>query len=46
VGRYRANFRFTGATCNPSWYYEDWLIHVSNGQVAQDRFVHASWTAM
>ncbi|AVT29152.1 hypothetical protein C6361_06205 [Plantactinospora sp. BC1] len=39
VGRYRANFRFTGCACNPSWYYEDWLVHVSYGQVADDRFV-------
>ncbi|MEU6024707.1 hypothetical protein [Micromonospora sp. NPDC047134] len=40
VGRYRANFRFTGCACNPSWYYEDWLVHVSYGQVASDHFVH------
>jgi len=40
VGRYRANFRFTGCACSPSWYYEDWLVHVAYGQVAPDRFVH------
>jgi hypothetical protein len=40
VGRYRANFRFTGCACDPSWYYEDWLIHVSNGHVTNDRFLH------
>ncbi|MEQ4305400.1 hypothetical protein ABNF97_29135 [Plantactinospora sp. B6F1] len=39
VGRYRANFRFTGCACAPSWYYEDWLVHVSYGQVTHDRFV-------
>jgi hypothetical protein len=39
VGRYRANFRFTGCACSPSWYYEDWLVHVSYGQVIHDRFV-------
>ncbi len=39
VGRYRANFRFTGCQCDPSWYYEDWLVHVSNGDVDQHRFV-------
>jgi hypothetical protein len=39
VGRYRANFRFTGCACSPSWYYEDWLVHVSYGQVTHDRFV-------
>jgi len=27
VGRYRANFRFTGCACNPSWYYDDWVVH-------------------
>jgi len=41
VGRYRANFRFTGCMCSPSWFYEDWLIHVSNGTVARDHFVQA-----
>ncbi|WP_309238750.1 hypothetical protein [Actinoplanes aureus] len=42
VGRYRANFRFliTRCCCNPSWYYEDWLVHVSNGSPRPDRFVH------
>lgn len=40
VGRYRANFRFrfTDCACDPSWYYEDWAVHVSNGHVAHDRF--------
>jgi hypothetical protein len=41
VGRYRANFRFIGCQCDPSWYYEDWLIHVSNGDVEPHRFVGA-----
>lgn len=40
IGRYRANFRFTGCACNPSWYYEDWLVHISNGKVSRDRFLH------
>ncbi|MCU7727064.1 hypothetical protein ODJ79_25335 [Actinoplanes sp. KI2] len=41
VGRYRANFRFTVTTCacNPSWYYEDWLILVANGEVKSDGFI-------
>ncbi|MGW3603722.1 hypothetical protein [Micromonospora sp. NPDC005161] len=39
VGRYRANFRLTGCACDPSWYYEDWVVHVSNGDVACDRFL-------
>ncbi|MEV0810962.1 hypothetical protein [Micromonospora sp. NPDC050200] len=40
VGRYRANFRFTGCACNPSWFYEDWVVHVSNGQVEPEQFIH------
>ncbi|MFD6568725.1 hypothetical protein [Micromonospora profundi] len=40
VGRYRANFRFTGCACSRSWYYEDWLVHVSYGRVTPDCFVH------
>jgi hypothetical protein len=41
IGRYQANFRFTSTTCacNPSWYYEDWLILVANGQVRSDGFI-------
>ncbi|GAA3763525.1 hypothetical protein [Micromonospora maritima] len=38
VGRYRANFRFTGCSCSPSWYFEDWVVHVSHGLVDRDRF--------
>ncbi|MEV0897152.1 hypothetical protein [Actinoplanes sp. NPDC049802] len=42
VGRYRANFRMlvTTCPCNPSWYYENWLVHVSNGPVDPARFQH------
>jgi hypothetical protein len=40
VGRYRANFRSTGCSCNPTWYYENWLIHISNGTTSPDRFTH------
>jgi hypothetical protein len=41
IGRYRANFRFTVTTCacDPSWYYEDWLILIANGEVRGDGFV-------
>jgi len=41
VGRYRANFRFTFTECsgNPSWFYEEWTVHVANGPVDPDRFV-------
>ena len=41
VGRYRANFRFTGCACSPRWWYEDWLVHVIHGQPTPDSFVHA-----
>lgn len=39
VGRYQANFRFTGSCCNRAWNYENWSVHVSNGRVESDRFV-------
>ncbi|MEU7613603.1 hypothetical protein [Micromonospora sp. NPDC049204] len=39
VGRYRANFRLIGCECDPSWYYEDWIVHVSNGSATGDRFL-------
>ncbi|MEO3817221.1 hypothetical protein [Plantactinospora sp. B24E8] len=41
IGRYRANFRFTVTTCacDPSWYYEDWLVLVANGEMRADGFV-------
>ncbi|MFI5895688.1 hypothetical protein ACIA5D_36895 [Actinoplanes sp. NPDC051513] len=41
IGRYRANFRFTVTTCacNPSWYYEDWLIHIANCGTRTDGFI-------
>ncbi|GAA2341372.1 hypothetical protein GCM10010170_024830 [Dactylosporangium salmoneum] len=42
IGRYRANFRFTGCACNPSWFYEEWVVHVSNGQVEPDRFIQGA----
>jgi hypothetical protein len=43
VGRYRANFRFTftECACNPSWFYEEWVVHVGNGLVERDRFIHS-----
>ena len=40
IGRYRANFRLTGCQCDPSWYYEEWVVHVSTGASAPDRFLH------
>lgn len=42
VGRYRANFRFTGCACSPRWFYEDWVVHGSNGQVEPEQFIHGA----
>ena len=41
IGGYRANFRFTFTTCpcNPSWYYEDWLILIGQGEMKTDAFI-------
>lgn len=43
VGRYRATFRFTftDCPCNPSWFYEEWVVHVGNGLIEPDRFIHS-----
>lgn len=38
VGRWRANFRFSGYS---DWYYENWMVHVSNGPVRQDGFIRS-----
>jgi hypothetical protein len=42
VGRYRANFRFTftECACNPSWFYEEWVVQVGNGLVGPDGLIH------
>ncbi|SNY55514.1 hypothetical protein SAMN05421748_116160 [Paractinoplanes atraurantiacus] len=41
IGRYRANFRFAVTTCqcNPSWFYEDWLLLMANGEIETDGFL-------
>ncbi len=41
IGSYRANFRFTFTTCpcNPSWYYEEWLVLIANGELRTDGFL-------
>lgn len=41
TGRYRANFRFryTACACDPSWYYEDWLMHICHGDIKAGGFV-------
>jgi len=43
VGRYRANvrFTFTECACNPSWFYEEWVVHVGNGPVEPDGFIRS-----
>jgi hypothetical protein len=43
VGRYRANFRFrfTECPCNPSWVYEDLVLHISNGPVEPTTFIRS-----
>ncbi|WP_236718127.1 hypothetical protein [Actinoplanes sp. TFC3] len=40
IATHRANSRFTVTTCacNPSWYYEDWLIFIGHGKSAPDAF--------
>jgi hypothetical protein len=32
------NFRYTATTCacNPCWHYEDWLVHIANGETRTD----------
>jgi hypothetical protein len=39
VGRYHANFRFTGCACAPQWYYEQWTIHVAHAEARSDLFL-------
>lgn len=41
VGEYRANFRFTftSCPCNPSWFYEEWLVLVSHGEMSNGEFI-------
>jgi hypothetical protein len=41
IGRYQGNFRFafTSCACNPSWYYEEWLVLIGNGGIQADGFV-------
>jgi hypothetical protein len=39
IGRYRANFRFTGCACAPQWYYESWTVHVAFASARPDLFL-------
>lgn len=41
VGEYRANFRFTSTSCacDPSWFYEDWLVLISHGAMSDGEFL-------
>lgn len=29
-GVLRLNFRFTGCSCQPWWWYEEWIVHVAH----------------
>ncbi|HCT75312.1 MAG TPA: hypothetical protein DGG94_04325 [Micromonosporaceae bacterium] len=41
IGRYKANFRFTGCACAPQWYYEQWTTHItSEDHINTDVFVN------
>ncbi|MBM0256652.1 hypothetical protein [Micromonospora sp. 4G55] len=40
-GRYLANFRFTGRTCAPRWYYEAWTVRVAFASPLPDLFLNA-----
>ncbi|WP_432927081.1 hypothetical protein ACQPZZ_37895 [Microbispora sp. CA-135349] len=39
VGRYLANFRFTGCACAPRWHYEDWTTYVAILPARRDLFL-------
>ncbi|MFI7027098.1 hypothetical protein ACIBK1_00140 [Microbispora rosea] len=39
VGRYLANFRFTGCACAPCWHYEEWTTYVATLPARRDLFL-------
>lgn len=39
VGRYLANFRFTGCACAPRWHYEEWTTYVATLPASRDLFL-------
>lgn len=44
LGRWRANFRFTGCQCSARWWYEEWTVHVAYTPAHPDLFRDARWT--
>ncbi|MGY0005754.1 hypothetical protein [Micromonospora sp. I033] len=44
LGRWRANFRFTGCQCSARWWYEEWTVHVAHAPARPDPFHDARWT--
>lgn len=43
LGRWRANFRFTGCQCSARWWYEEWTVHVAHPPVTGQPFQDAGW---
>jgi hypothetical protein len=43
LGRWRANFRFTGCQCAARWWYEEWIVHVAHVPADPDPFRDAHW---
>ncbi|RZU74634.1 hypothetical protein EV384_3109 [Micromonospora kangleipakensis] len=41
LGRWRANFRFTGCACSARWWYEQWAVRVAHAPARPDLF-HAA----
>jgi hypothetical protein len=39
LGRYRANFRFTGCACAPRWSYQQWTVNIAHAPAREDLFV-------
>ncbi|TYB38651.1 hypothetical protein FXF50_09555 [Micromonospora sp. AP08] len=44
LGRWRANFRFTGCQCSARWWYEQWTVHVAHAPAHADLFRDARWS--
>ncbi|MGC5019639.1 hypothetical protein [Micromonospora sp. DT47] len=43
VGRYRANFRFTGCACAPAWHFEQWTVHVAYAVARPELFLNPTY---
>ncbi|MEU1840516.1 hypothetical protein [Micromonospora chersina] len=44
LGRWRANFRFTGCQCSARWWYEQWAVHVAHTPAHADPFRDPRWS--